>query len=125
MDRSEPEVGDMMLYTNRDGVVVSTITVTEIVKATPPSEWGAKALDTSMAPTCPSVPAGKELSYAKVEGRDTPTPKEAREKFFLTKEQHLERMAYVKGDPKQERKHGWWYATVVCKQEYIQVGNNK
>ena len=80
-----------------------------------PDQWGARPLNEDMAPTCPPIPAGKELSYAKVQGRDELTAKEEREKFFLTKEQHLERMAFVKGDPKQDRRHGWHWARVTIK----------
>jgi len=107
--KQKPEVG----FEKHFDMNVFRITTIHDYKS--PDQWGARPLNEDMAPTCPPIPAGKELSYAKVQGRDELTAKEEREKFFLTKEQHLERMAFVKGDPKQDRRHGWHWARVTIK----------
>lgn len=107
--KEKPEVGFQHPFGNPSAEIV------EIHDYKNPTEWGARPMNEDAAPTCPPIPAGKELSYAKVQGRDALTAKEEKEKFFLTKEQHIERMNFVKGDPKQERKHGWHWARVTMK----------
>ena len=110
--KQKPEVGFRLQSGTAENPIIYAIE--SILEYKEPHEFGAKELSWDMAPANPSIPAGLELSYSGVDGRDSPQ----KGKFFLTGDDHRQRAAFVKGDPNKRRDHGWHWARVTMKREY-------